>query len=97
MAGIKLGFSFVDYARHNGMGLGSVRLKDGSSMKILTSLEDKTIQLFKVHKGRLLEAKGYKGANFNNEAGFYGNYVKALAENPKEAECAFDSSFDVIM
>lgn len=64
MNGIKLGFTFADYAKATGKGIGSVRLKDGSSVKILSDPEKlHSTEFYRVKNGRLLEAYGSRGRN----------------------------------
>ena len=61
MKGIKLGFSLVDYAHARNMKIGSMRLKDGSSFKVLANSKGSNVEMYRIKYGRLLEAKGYRG------------------------------------
>ena len=98
MNGVKLGFSFVDLARSWGRGIGSVRLKDGSSVKILGDPNDKAVDFFRIKHGRLLEAKGYRGEKaIFNAANDIGYIEEKLAIDPNEALNAWGSCFDVIV
>lgn len=78
MNGIKVGFNFVDLAKSRGWGIGSVRLKDGSCVKILGDPNDLGVDLFRIKYGKLLEARGYRG----EEAVYHAaNDVAAIEEH----------------
>ncbi len=96
MEGMKIGFKFVDLAKSWGTGVGSVRLKDGSSVKILG--KDNAVDFFCIKRGKLLESKGYRGENAVSEAACDMCHIEEqLAESPKEAMNAWTSAFDVII
>lgn len=96
MDGIKLGFKMVDYARSIGRGIGSVRLKDGSSIKILGDPNDRAIDFFRVKHGRLLESKGYRGSDtVSHAANDLGYLEEKLALYPEDVEKAWATCFDV--
>jgi len=98
MNGVKLGFSFVDLAKSWGRGIGSVRLKDGSSVKILGDPNDKAVDFFRIKHGRLLEAKGYRGENALFQAANDVGYIEEkLAMDPKDVSKAWDACFDVVV
>lgn len=61
MEGMKLGFTMAEYAKKYHYGLGSFRLKDGSSVKILHKPDEKFFNFLKVKDGRLYSAEGGKG------------------------------------
>lgn len=98
MNGIKLGFSMVDLAKSWGRGIGSVRLKDGSSVKILGDPNDKAVDFFRIKNGRLMESKGYRGEyamyQAANDVGYIG---EKLALDPKDVDKAWDACFDVVV
>ena len=88
----KLGFSIVDYAKRNNMGIGSFRLKDGSSIKVLQNLDKKAVEFFQVKNGKLLGAKGYRGNDAQYEAvNFFCGFEK-LAEKTEEMDKAWSDS-----
>lgn len=60
-AGMKLGFSLVDYAKQHNKNIGSVRLKDGSSLKVIGSQESNMIELYRVKNNRLYGGSVFKG------------------------------------
>lgn len=96
MNGIKLGFNMIDLARSWGRGYGSVRLKDGSSLKILGSTNEKVIDFFRVKNGRLLDAKGYRGEDAIYKAANDMGYIEEkLAQNPQDAQMAWAHCYDV--
>ena len=98
MNGIKLGFSMVDYAKSIGRGIGSVRLKDGSSIKILGDPNDKAIDFFRIKNGRLLEGTFYRGKDTVARAANTMAYIEEkLALDPKDAETAWNTCFDVLV
>lgn len=59
--GKRLGFSFVDYAKQHHNNIGSVRLKDGSSLKIIGCQEHDMIELYRVKHNRLYGGSVFKG------------------------------------
>ena len=98
MNGIKLGFSMVDLAKSWGRGIGSIRLKDGSSVKILGDPNDRAVDFFRIKHGRLLEAKGYRGEDAVFQAANDVGYIEEkLALDPKDVSKAWDACFDVIV
>lgn len=98
MNGIKLGFSFVDFAKATGRGIGSVRLKDGSSVKILGDPVTNSVDLFRIKHGRLLEAVGYRGKDsIPRAANDIGYIEEKLALQPGDVFDAWDRCFDVII
>ena len=98
MNGIKLGFSMVDLARKWGRGIGSIRLKDGSSVKILGAPDDKKVDFFRIKNGRLLETKGYRGEYAMYQAANDVGYIEEkLALNPEDVDKAWHSCFDVVV
>ena len=98
MSGIKLGFSMIDLAKSWGRGIGSVRLKDGSSVKILGSPDDKAVDFFRIKSGRLLDAHGYRGKYAMYQAANEVGYIEEkLALNPEDVEKAWNTCFDVVV
>ncbi len=98
MDGVKLGFKFVDLAKSWGRGIGSVRLKDGSSVKILADPDDKAIDFFRIKNGKLLEGVFYRGNdNVPRAANTMAYIEEKLALNKEEAEKAWDACFDVVV
>ncbi len=98
MSGIKLNFSMVDLAKSWGRGIGSVRLKDGSSVKILGDPDDKAIDFFRIKHGRLLEGVCYRGEDTVPRAANTMAYIEEkLALNPEDAERAWNTAFDVVV
>jgi len=98
MNGIKLGFSMVDLAKSWGRGIGSIRLKDGSSVKILGDPNDKAVDFFRIKNGRLLASKGYRGENAMYQAANDVGYIEEkLALDPKDVDKAWDACFDVVV
>ncbi len=93
MEGIKLGFSFVDMAKRWGTGIGSYRLNDGSSVKLLSNPKTGITQLFQVKYNRLISAEAAKGND--NILAMIGRYEQK-AVNIEEADHALISSFQVI-
>lgn len=97
MNGIKLGFSFVDFAKATGRGIGSVRLKDGSSIKMLGNPIKKTVDFYRIKHGKLLEATGYRGRDAIARAANDVGYIEEkLAVIPTDAQEAWDRCFDII-
>jgi len=90
MNGIKLGFSFVDLAKRQNKGIGSFRLKDKSSVKIL--MGDDTIDLYNIRCGRLLRAVGYKGENAVSDSYVKLKELEDLAVDPKDIDKAWDQA-----
>ena len=95
MDGIKLGFNMVDLAKSWGRGIGSVRLKDGSSVKILGSPDDKAVDFFRIKSGKLLETHGYRGKNAIYEAANDIGVLEKLAENPADVDKAWNECFEL--
>ncbi|MBQ8459818.1 hypothetical protein IJ541_06920 [bacterium] len=90
--GRKLGFQVADYAKKYGYGIGSFRLKDGSSVKILQNADKNMVELWNVQNGRLLGLKGYKGKESVFEAQQAVCRLENLAENPEELTSAWAQS-----
>ncbi len=98
MSGIKLGFSFVDFAKRTGRGIGSVRLKDGSSVKILGDPVEKSVDFFRIKHCRLLEASGYRGNDSVARAANDVAYIKEnLAVIPDDVDQAWSRCFNRIV
>lgn len=98
MNGIKLGFSMVDLAREWGRGIGSVRLKDGSSIKILGDPNDRAVDFFRIKYGRLLGGTSYRGKDAIPRAANYVGYIEEkLALNPEDVGKAWNTCFDVVV
>jgi len=98
MNGIKLGFSMVDLAKSWGRGIGSVRLKDGSTIKILGASDDKAVDFFRIKNGRLLGSKGYRGEDAMYQAANDVGYIEEkLAQNPEDVGKAWSTCFDAIV
>ena len=95
---IKLGFKMVDYAKSIGRGIGSVRLKDGSSVKILGDPNDRAIDFFRIKHGKLLEGVFYRGKDCVPRAASTMAYIEEkLALNPEDAARAWNTAFDVVV
>ena len=95
MNGIKLRFTLADFAKYNNMGIGSVRLKDGSSLKIISDPNSGLTHLFQVKRGRLLNACGVTGENANCKiANILGGLRKYVAEG-EDLDRAYQRSFDI--
>ena len=62
-AGRKLGFSLAEYAKLHHNNIGSVRLKDGSSLKVIGSQGNDMIELYRVKNNTLYGGTVYKGKN----------------------------------
>lgn len=94
----KVGFNAAEYALKHKMGIGSFRLKDGSSVKILQDTDKDIIQFFQVKNGELLGAKGYHGPNADCNAANFLCDLEKYAENVEELEKAWANSceFDVM-
>ncbi len=94
----KVGFNVAEYALKNKMGIGSFRLKDGSSVKILQDQDKNLIQFFQLKNGELIGAKGYQGPSSNFQAANYLCDLEKNAENAEELEKAWANSceFDVM-
>ena len=98
MNGVKLGFSMVDLAREWGRGIGSVRLKDGSSMKFLGSPDDRAVDFIRIKHGKLLGGTSYRGEDAVSRAANYVGFIEEkLAQNPADVEKAWDTCFDVVV
>ena len=98
MNGIRLCFSFVDLAKSTGRGIGSVRLKDGSSIKMLGDPAGKSVDFFRIKHGRLLEATGYRGRDAIARAANDVGYIEEnLAVIPNDAQEAWGRCFDILI
>ena len=95
MNGIKLGFKIADYAKANNMGIGSFKLKDGSSIKILNDLDRDIVELFHVKEGRLLGAKGFQGEDSFIDAVNLYTKLEKQAININDADKAWSQSLNV--
>ena len=94
MDGVKLGFNLVDFAKANKMGIGSFRLKDGSSLKIITNPQNGVSHFMNVKYGRLLSAESAKG---NENIAKILDLYDDLAENPIEIFEAYAHSLDLVI
>lgn len=97
MNGVKLGFSMVDLARSWGRGIGSVHLKDGSSMKFLGKPDDTAVDFIRVKNGRLLSGTSYRGKDAVSKAANYVGYIEKMAQNPADVDKAWDACFDLVV
>ena len=94
MDGIKLGFKLADYAKMNKMGIGSFRLKDGSSMKIMSNPDKQLFTVMNIKNGRMRSLEGGKGLNaLSNIIGRY----EQKAENIDDVTTAIGDSFNIII
>ena len=89
MIGRKLGFQLADFAKAHNMGIGNFRLKDGSSVKILSN--DRGSYVMQVKNGRLLSAEYGRGEGLGSILDRYAS----KAEDIKEMDKEYMSSFDV--
>ena len=94
----KVGFNVADYALRNKMGIGSFRLKDGSSVKVLQNAEKNIIEFFQVKNGKILGAKGYRGPNSDCYAANLLGSLEKDAQSIEELNKAWKDScnFDVM-
>ena len=90
--GIKLGFQVADYAAKHGYGIGSFRLKDGSSVKILQNIDKDLVEIWNVKNGNLLGLKGYKGRENVFEAQQFICNLENMAESTEELISAWAQS-----
>lgn len=98
MKGIKLNFRFIDFAKRTNRGIGNVRLKDGSSIKILGNPKTEEVDFFRIKHGELLEAAGYRGRDAIARAANDVGYIKEnLALIPSDADEAWHRCFNVII
>ena len=74
-------------------GVGSYRLKDGSSVKILSDSATRITRLFQVKNGRLISAEAARG---NNQIAAMMDRYASKAANIEEADDAWLKSFDAI-
>ena len=94
MDGIKLGFKLADYAKMNKMGIGSFRLKDGSSMKIMSNPDKQLFTVMNIKNGRMRSLEGGRGLNaLANTIGKY----EQKAENIDDVTTAIGDSFNIII
>jgi hypothetical protein len=96
MTGIKLGFKMVDLAKSWGRGIGSVRLKDGSSVKILGDPNDCAVDFFRIKNGKILGIKGYRGQDAICHAANEIGAIEKQALVPSDVDNAWATCFDVI-
>ncbi|MBR1425728.1 hypothetical protein IJ579_09235 [bacterium] len=90
--GVKLGFSIADYAKLHGMGIGSFRLKDGSSIKILQNPEKEIVEFFHVKAGKLFDGSFYKGEGCIESVAANLTRYEGLAESVEELNKAWAQS-----
>ena len=75
------------------MGIGSFRLKDGSSMKIMSNPDKQLFTVMNIQNGRLRSLEGGKG--LNALANIIGRYEQK-AENIDDITTAIGDSFNII-
>lgn len=96
--GEKIPCSLAEYAKRNGMGLGSFRLKDGSSLKLLSKSPagdgEVVTNALRVKNGKLLGSERIVGTEGMACAA---EKFEKLAENPADVQEAWMHSLDVIV
>lgn len=95
MKGVKIR-SIVDYAHSNNMKIGSMRLKDGSSLKVLAKPDGSSVEMYRVKHGKLLGGKGYSGPNTMETAiGEIARIKDLYGANDKYSNCSAEHIFDI--
>ena len=61
--GRKMGFSLADYAKQHHKNIGSFRLKDGSSVKLIGCQESDMIEMYKIKNNKFYGGSVFKGEN----------------------------------
>ncbi len=80
------------YAKAKGYGIGSFRLKDGSSVKVLADTNSHTTEVYQVKKGKILNRQIFSGPDEIPYAAMHiASYEKA-AESVEELNKAWAKS-----
>jgi len=92
---MELVFNIQDYARRNHMGVGKLKLKDRTNLKILGN--QKAVDLIRIKNGKILGIKGFRGEFAPLNAAMYLDKIKKFAINSKLANKAWVNAFDTIV
>ena len=80
------------YARAKGYGIGSFRLKDGSSVKVLADTNSHTTEVFQIKHGKIIDQKKFSGPDAIPYASLHIASFEKAAESVEELNKAWAQS-----
>ncbi len=80
------------YARAKGYGIGSFRLKDGSSVKVLADTNSHTTEIYQVKHGKIIDQKKFSGLDAIPYAAMHVSSYEKAAESVEELNKAWAQS-----
>ena len=58
---INIDSKLANFAKHNGMGISSLKLKDGTNLKILSNPYKELFHIFQIKNDQIIKAEGGRG------------------------------------
>jgi hypothetical protein len=84
--------NIAEYARARGLGIGSFRLKDKSSIKVLSDTGCDTVEVYQVKNGKIIDRQIFKGPDEIPYAAMHIASLEKAAESVEELNKAWAQS-----